>query len=50
MSKYQVLLVDDNPVVRRIVREVLEKEADLRICGEADDGIEALDKARLSSA
>jgi DNA-binding NarL/FixJ family response regulator len=47
MSKYQVLLVDDNPVVRRIVREVLEKEADLRICGEADDGIEALDKAKL---
>jgi len=33
-----MLLVDDNPVVRRIVRQVLEKESQLRICGEADDG------------
>ena len=47
MARYQVLLVDDNPVVRRIVRQVLEKESQLRICGEADDGKEALDKAKL---
>ena len=46
-TKYQVLLVDDNPVVRRIIRQVLEKESDLTICGEADDGSEALDKAKL---
>ena len=46
MAKYQVLLVDDNPLVRRIVREVLEKEPELTICGEADDGVEALDKAK----
>jgi DNA-binding NarL/FixJ family response regulator len=47
MARYQVLLVDDNPVVRRIVRQVLEKESQLRICGEADDGKEALDKAKI---
>ena len=47
MARYQMLLVDDNPVVRRIVRQVLEKESQLRICGEADDGKEALDKAKL---
>ncbi len=47
MARYQVLLVDDNPVVRRIVRQVLEKESQLRICGEADDGKEAVDKAKL---
>jgi DNA-binding NarL/FixJ family response regulator len=47
MARYQVLLVDDNTVVRRIVRQVLEKESQLRICGEADDGKEALDKAKL---
>jgi DNA-binding NarL/FixJ family response regulator len=47
MARYQVLLVDDNPVVRQIVRQILEKEAQLRICGEADDGKEALDKAKL---
>jgi DNA-binding NarL/FixJ family response regulator len=47
MARYQVLLVDDNPVARRVVRQVLEKESQLRICGEADDGREALDKAKL---
>jgi DNA-binding NarL/FixJ family response regulator len=47
MARYQVLLVDDNPVVRQIVRQVLEKEPELRICGEADDGKEAVHKAKL---
>jgi DNA-binding NarL/FixJ family response regulator len=46
MNKYQVLLVDDNPVVRQIVREILEKESAIRICGEAEDGMEALDRAK----
>jgi DNA-binding NarL/FixJ family response regulator len=47
MPRYQVLLVDDNPVVRQIVKQVLEKDPELEICGEADDGFEALDKAKL---
>jgi DNA-binding NarL/FixJ family response regulator len=47
MNRYQVLLVDDNPVVRQIVRQILEKESQLRICGEANDGKEALDKAKV---
>jgi DNA-binding NarL/FixJ family response regulator len=47
MARYEVLLVDDNPVVRQIVRQILEKESQLRICGEADDGKEALEKAKL---
>jgi DNA-binding NarL/FixJ family response regulator len=47
MPRYQVLLVDDNPVVRKIVKQVLEKDPELEICGEADDGFEALDKAKL---
>jgi len=47
MPKYRVLLVDDNPMVRRIVRQVLEKDPKLHICGEADDGFEAMEKAKL---
>jgi CheY-like chemotaxis protein len=31
MARYQVLLVDDNPVVRQIVRQILEKESQFRI-------------------
>jgi DNA-binding NarL/FixJ family response regulator len=47
MPKYRVMLVDDNPMVRRIVRQVLEKDPELNICAEADDGFEAMDKAKL---
>ena len=50
MPRYQVLLVDDNAMVRRIVRHVLEKDPELNICGEADDGFEAMDKAKLVEA
>ena len=46
MNKYQVLLVDDNPVVRQIVRQILEKESAIKICGEAEDGMEALERAK----
>lgn len=45
MAKYKILLVDDNPVVRNIIRRVLEKDADLTVCGEAGDGAAALEKA-----
>lgn len=45
MANYKILLVDDNPVVRNIIRQVLEKDSDLTVCGEAGDGISALEKA-----
>src|SRR5437868_5943048 len=34
-------------MVRQLVRQVLERDSELEICGEADDGIEALNKAEL---
>jgi DNA-binding NarL/FixJ family response regulator len=46
-NKYKMLLVDDNPVVRRVVRQVLEKKSGLTICGEAEDGRVAIEKAKL---
>jgi DNA-binding NarL/FixJ family response regulator len=45
VAKYKVLLVDDNLVVRNIIRQVLEKDSDLAVCGEAGDGAAALEKA-----
>ena len=36
MMRYKVLLVDDHPLVRRGVADVIAHEADLEICGEAD--------------
>jgi DNA-binding NarL/FixJ family response regulator len=44
MSKH-ILLVDDNPAVRKFLRNYLESEPGIEICGEACDGIDAVDKA-----
>jgi DNA-binding NarL/FixJ family response regulator len=41
-KKYRVLLVDDHPLVRRGVADVIARETDLELCGEAADVAEAL--------
>lgn len=38
----RILLVDDNPAVRRYLRAVLEQQQDWRVTGEARTGAEAL--------
>jgi DNA-binding NarL/FixJ family response regulator len=40
---YQVLLVDDHPVVRRGIRAIVESQRGMEVCGEASDGREALE-------
>ena len=35
-KKYRVLLVDDHPIVRQGLALLIEREADLSVCGEAD--------------
>ena len=39
----RVLLVDDEPIARQIVREHLESFADIEIAGEAGNGVEAVE-------
>ena len=46
MSSLRVLLVDDNEPVRRGIRELLSSRANWSVCGEAADGIDAIEKAR----
>jgi DNA-binding NarL/FixJ family response regulator len=41
-KKHRVLLVDDHPLVRRGLADVIEREPDLETCGEAGDVQEAL--------
>jgi len=41
-----VLMVDDHAMIRSALRFVLEISGELRICGEAADGVEAIEKAR----
>jgi two-component system, chemotaxis family, chemotaxis protein CheY len=45
MSKH-ILLVDDSDTVRRITRIFIESQLDLDVCGEAVDGLDAIEKAR----
>ena len=41
-----VLIVDDNAYVRRALRQLFEHETDFVVCGEAQDGEEAIRKAQ----
>jgi DNA-binding NarL/FixJ family response regulator len=41
-----ILIVDDNPLIRRNVRELLEKQDGLAVCGEAENGLEGIEKAK----
>ena len=45
MPKKRVLLVDDNSVVRSLVRQLFESQPDFEISGEAENGRDAVEKA-----
>lgn len=42
----RILLADDHPLVRRGLRQVLEREPDLEVVAEAQDGADAVELAR----
>jgi len=42
MSELRALIVDDEPLARRGIRQLLQRESDVRIVGEARNGREAL--------
>jgi DNA-binding NarL/FixJ family response regulator len=42
----RILIVDDQALVRRAVRQLLESHVGWRVCGEAADGVEAIDQTR----
>ena len=35
-KKYRILLVDDHPIVRQGLALLIDREADLSVCGEAE--------------
>ena len=41
-----VLIVDDNPIVRRSLCDLFTQQADFQICGEAENGLQAIEKAQ----
>ena len=50
MKPIRVLLADDQVLVRRGLRTILETEPDIEIVGEAADGVEAVALARRRAA
>ena len=40
-----ILIVDDSPQIRKLVRIYFDRETDFQICGEAVDGLDAIEKA-----
>jgi DNA-binding NarL/FixJ family response regulator len=46
---WNVFVVDDNPLVRDVIREVFEKRSDFRVCGEAENGQQAIQNAKRLS-
>lgn len=45
----RVLIVDDNPVIRRGVAALLSDAADIKVVGEAGDGHDAISLAASAS-
>lgn len=41
-----ILIVDDSATVRTIIREFLESQSGFEVCGEAIDGVDAIEKAK----
>src|SRR5260221_10979501 len=44
-----ILLVDDSPDVRQIVRTFLERDATFKVCGEAGGRLEGIKKAETTT-
>ena|SRR5580765_2203501 len=47
MALWSVMVVDDNPAVRKLICELFTVAGDFEVCGEAENGREALEMACL---
>jgi DNA-binding NarL/FixJ family response regulator len=47
IATHRVLIADDHAMFREGLRAVLERQSDLRVVGEAGDGLEAIERVRL---
>ena len=45
MPKIRVLLADDHTIFRKGLQEIINKQSDMTVVGEAKDGVEAVDRA-----
>lgn len=47
MRPRSVLIVDDNPLIRKAICEAFTRAGDFEVCGEAGNGQDAIDRAGL---
>src|SRR5215469_4250277 len=47
MEMLRILIADDHPAVRRSLRSLVQTHADWDVCGEAFDGLDAIEKAKI---
>jgi CheY-like chemotaxis protein len=45
MTSWSVLIVDDSPTMRKVICELFTREGDFEVCGEAENGQQAIEKA-----
>lgn len=48
-AKHRILIVDDHPIVRQGIAQLINQEYDLQVCCEAGDADEAMEKFRTCS-
>ena len=46
-EKIRILLADDHIIVREGTREMLERQSDMQVVAEANDGVDAVELARV---
>jgi two-component system, chemotaxis family, chemotaxis protein CheY len=44
LLSHSILIVDDSETIRRLVRSCIERRTDWKVCGEAENGVTALEK------
>jgi len=44
--EFQILIVDDNPQIRKCIRTFIEQKTDWKVCGEAENGQFAIEKVK----
>jgi DNA-binding NarL/FixJ family response regulator len=42
----RILIADDSPLMRRQIRAILERDPDIQVCAEAENGVEALQQVQ----
>jgi DNA-binding NarL/FixJ family response regulator len=45
MTLWSVLIVDDSPTIRRVICELFTREGDFEVCGQAENGQQAIEIA-----